>query len=129
MRAHAKNENCHIVHSLTMVDFYGEATINHKNKTVVNPIVLLTTSVFFSSFKIRHLVAQTVNLVKMAPCESWLTLASQISALHRAMLTQKNTLAGVEYKLNDNITRFTLSTFSELLVAPIIMVGADENSI
>jgi hypothetical protein len=89
MRAHAKNKNCHIVRSLTMMDFYGDTTINRKNKTVVNAIVLYTTSVFFSSFKIRVLVAQTVDLVKMAPCESWLTLASPISAPHRAILTQK----------------------------------------
>jgi hypothetical protein len=47
------------------------------------------TSVFFSSFKIRHLVAQTVDLVKIAPCKSWLTLAEPISALHRAISTQK----------------------------------------
>jgi hypothetical protein len=45
--------------------------------------------VFFSSFKIRYLVAETVDLVKMTPCESWLALASLISALHRAISTQK----------------------------------------
>jgi hypothetical protein len=39
MRAHGK-QNRHIVRSLTMMDFYGDTTINHKNKTVVNAIVL-----------------------------------------------------------------------------------------
>jgi hypothetical protein len=53
------------------------------------------TSAFFSSFKIRHLVAQTVDLVKMAPCKSWLTLASPISTLHQAILNQKNTLVEI----------------------------------
>jgi hypothetical protein len=33
-------KNCHIVRSLTMMDFYGNTTINRKNKTVVNAIVL-----------------------------------------------------------------------------------------
>jgi hypothetical protein len=37
------------------------------------------------------------------------------------ILTQKNTLVEIECKLKDNITRFTLSTFSELLAAPIIV--------
>jgi hypothetical protein len=69
MRAHARNKIRHIVPSLKMMDFYGHTTINRKNKTVVNAIVLYTTSVFFSSFKIRRLVAQTVDLVKMAPCD------------------------------------------------------------
>jgi hypothetical protein len=72
----------------------------------------------FLASKIHHLVAKTVNLVKMASCESWLTLlASPISAIYQAILTQKNTLVGIECKLSINITRFTLSTFSELLAA------------
>jgi ABC-type taurine transport system ATPase subunit len=76
------------------------------------------------------LVAQTVGLVKMALCEeSWLTLASPMSALHRAIFTQKqNMLVGVECKLNNKVTTFTISTLSELLVAPIIIVG-DKNGI
>jgi hypothetical protein len=64
----------------------------------------------------------------MAPCKSWLTLVSPISAFHWAILTQKNTLVGIECKLSDKVTRFSLSTFSELLAGPIIMVG-DENAI
>jgi hypothetical protein len=47
------------------MDFHDDATINHKNKTVVNTIVLCTI-ILFSGFKIRQLVAQIFDLVKMA---------------------------------------------------------------
>jgi hypothetical protein len=35
---------------------------------------------------------------------------------------------GIQCKLNDNITRFSISTYSEFWLAPIIMVG-DDNGI
>jgi hypothetical protein len=41
---------------------------------------------------------------------------------------RKITVVGIQCKLIDNITRFSLSTFSECWSAPIIMVG-NENGI
>jgi hypothetical protein len=78
------------------------------------------TIVFFSSFKIRHLVAQTVDLVKMAPCEMADPGVTNYSP-PPGYFEPENTLVVIECRLNENVTKFTLSTLSALLAAPIIV--------
>ena len=97
-----------------MMDFHDDATINHKNIIIVNALVLYMISLHFSSFEICHLVGQIINLVKIAlhagtgrpwHCQFWPTT--------RKFQLQKSTVVGIEYKLNDTVTRFSLSTLSE----------------
>jgi hypothetical protein len=73
-----------------MMDFHNNATINHKNKTILfNTIVLYTISQCFSGFKIRYLVAQIVDS-QNGPCMGQPTLTLPISAHHHAIFTQKH---------------------------------------
>jgi len=120
--------NRHIVRSLTMMDFHDDTTINHKNKTIVTTIVLYTISLCFSGFKIRRLVAQIVDIVKMTHAWASRPWHRRFRPTTRPFWPRKIMVAGIQSKVNNYVTIFSLSTFSEFWAARIIIVAAMSRS-